>query len=161
VVKTLGDGTSPNDLELLTGQVNTIVPIVLEKRVLSKSKGYRFERLHLDELKRLHLLLALDCSIFTPKIPGLPSEQQMALARRCFIAQPVSLNLTTWGRAAYLGVLRFALGATSITDAVNQEKGAPELLEQDKIVMQKIEVLLINWETSTQWNVHMFNSSKR
>ena len=32
------------------------------------------------------------------------------LSRRCFIAQPVSLNWAQWSRKAYLGVLRLALG---------------------------------------------------
>jgi len=152
VLKTSGDGTSANDLELLTGQVNTIIPITLKKRVLNK-KGCRLERLHLEELKRLHLLLALDCSDFMPPIPDLAASEKMVLAKRCFIAQPVSLNLTTWGRAAYLGVLRFSLGAVSIVDAVTKQQGADELLEQDRVVLLKLDVLLQNWVTTMQWNV--------
>jgi len=152
VVKQTGDGTSPNDLELLTGQVNTVIPITLKKRVL-KSKGYRYERLNLDELKRLHLLLALDCSLFVPPIPGLAADDARVLAKRCFIAQPVSLNLTTWGRAAYLGVLRFSLGAVSISKAVEQQQGVQGLLDEDRLVMLKLEALLQQWDATTKWNV--------
>jgi len=152
VVKEMGDGTSANDLELLAGQVNTIVPITLKKRIL-KNKGYRCERLDLDELKRLHLLLALDCSVFYPRIPDLPVDQQRVLAKRCFIAQPVSLNLTAWGRAAYLGVLRLALGAVSIINAVERQQGAQELLEEDHLVMLKLELLLQQWDMTSKWNV--------
>lgn len=152
VVKEAGDGTSANDLELLTGQVNTIIPITLKKKVLKK-KGSSFERLHLEELKRLHLLLALDCSRFTPQITDVSSEQNLVLAKRCFIAQPVSLNLTTWGRAAYLGVLRISLGAVSIIDAVEKKKGPEGLLEQDRVVLLKLDLLLQHWETTMKWNV--------
>eukprot|EP00747_Dinoflagellata_sp_TGD_P073422 gnl/TRDRNA2_/TRDRNA2_157892_c0_seq1.p1 gnl/TRDRNA2_/TRDRNA2_157892_c0~~gnl/TRDRNA2_/TRDRNA2_157892_c0_seq1.p1 ORF type:complete len:814 (-),score=150.38 gnl/TRDRNA2_/TRDRNA2_157892_c0_seq1:306-2747(-) len=151
--------TSANDAELLPGQVNTVIPIVLKKKKApgmtpkAKAKGDIYERLILDELVRVHELMARDCTQFSPPIKNVTEEEKEVLSTRCFIAQPVSLNWSSWSRGAYVGVLRIVLGAVAITEAVNQGWGAADLLQKDRIILKKMEILLDNWPDTVDWEV--------
>merc|ERR1712151_230711 len=76
-------------------------------------------------------------------------------------AQPVSLNLPSFTGAAYLGVLRIALGANSVIDASQRPEGVQELLAADGVVLRKLEVLLQYWDVTAQWDISQATSPKR
>jgi hypothetical protein len=158
VQKADGQFTSVNDAELLPGQVNTIIPITLSLKTCRSPKRAqpaqpRYERLHLDDLHRVHLLLAFDCTQFVPEIPDLAEADLKVLASKCFIAQPVSLNLTQWSRSAYIGVLRIVLGAHNIIHAVEHSQDIQAVLQDDEMVIHKLSLLLENWDTTVSWSV--------
>jgi len=113
----------------------------------------RTERLHLDELHRVHLLLALDCTCLTPEIPDLDEDDRQALATQCHIAQPVSLNLTQWSRSAFIGVLRIVLGAHNVIKAVELSQEVKDVLADDELVIRKLTVILNNWDATSGWSV--------
>lgn len=158
VTKQVGDiFTSANDAELLPGQINTIVPITLRRKVVKAGKGGKegrssYQRLTIEELHRVHLLMALDCSQFLPFVLACGPAGSECLKKRCFIAQPVSLNLTQWSRAAYLGVLRIVLGSSTIVDAVNRKRDIQDVLKEDEIILQKLTLMLEHWAVLSLWN---------
>merc|ERR1711865_1196798 len=117
----------------LPAQVNSIIPISLQRRVESSKGDVKYTRLSLDELKRVHVLMARDCSKFEPRLqsPDMePDSVTALLAAQIFIAQPVSLNWSHWSRRAYLGVVRIALGAANIIKAAHNDNGIEELTEE-------------------------------
>jgi hypothetical protein len=144
--------TSAHDFELLPAQVNSIIPIELKRRWETPSGQTKYTRLSLVELKRVHACMARDCTTFRPAIESDAATTEL-LTRRMFIAQPVSLNWSHWQRRAYLGVVRIALGASNLIDAAMDENGTAALCEEHDQCMEKLALLLENWEVVKQWEV--------
>jgi hypothetical protein len=171
--------TSPMDGELLLAkmkEVNSILSFQLSKAAPTQSAAEAYERLTMDELKKVHALMAKDLSEHSAALqeqgayvrlgPGHTVES--VLGRRCFIAQPVALNSAQWLRSAHKGCLRVAMSAPHVSDLYEEickERKASvsqmsaddleacvaekvrALVEEDEQVFEKLLLILKHWGT--------------
>jgi hypothetical protein len=165
--------TSPMDGELLLAkmkEVNSIVSFQLMKAVPAADS---YERLTMNELKKVHALMATDLSAHSAALLDQGATVCLAraktvdevLARRCFIAQPVALNSPQWLRSAHKGCIRIALSAPHVSDLYEdlRKEGTDtstmdhervdaciaekvlSLLEEDEVVFEKLVLILTYW----------------
>lgn len=96
----------------------------------------RWQRLSLDEMKKLHTLMATDVS----GKDGWPEDP--ALARRIFIAQPVALTKE-------FVIIRVAIGAPLVERIHSSEQGdgedVAEVRREDEALVAKMHALLCAW----------------
>jgi hypothetical protein len=171
------DVASPMDGELLLAkmkEVNSIISFQLMKASQSKSDGEAYERLTMDELKKVHALMARDLSAKSAALLEQGATVRFAhgetvegiLARPCFIAQPVALNSPQWLRSAHKGCIRIAISAPHVSDLYEEicKEGKdpsvmpPEGLEacvaekvrslnaEDEMVFEKLALIMKHWE---------------
>jgi len=175
----VSSAASPMDGELLLGkmkEVNSIISFQLMKAVRPNSGEEAYDRLTMDELKKVHALMAKDLSEHSGALLDQGATVRLAhgetvkavLARRCFIAQPVALNSTQWLRSAHKGCIRVAISAPHVSDlyeAICREadgdasKMTAEQLEEcvaekvtsmhceDELVFEKLTLILMHWGT--------------
>jgi hypothetical protein len=150
-------------------EVNSIVSFQLMK-VVPKAETY--ERLTMDELKKVHALMARDLSEHSAALLDQGAAVQLAngetvgsvLTRRCFIAQPVALNSPEWVRSAHKGCIRIALSAPHVSDIYEEicrdkenasidacvAEKVRHMLREDEVVFEKLILILTHWGTFVQ-----------
>jgi len=131
-----GQVTAPADEQ--TASLSTIVSF--HCRCMRGKPQESPDKMSLDELRKVQLLMASDLTQDYPELCTL------AIAKtRCFIGQPVDLHPPSKGGDSNtnLYVLRVAFSAPLVTSAWND--GLEVLLEQDRGVFEKLNLILSNW----------------
>jgi hypothetical protein len=95
-----------------------------------------FKRVTLAEAKQIHSLMSKDLS----EVDGIPNKDNVAWARRCFLAQPVSL-------APEVHVLRAAIGAPLVL-RLHHENDWDAVRREDGEWIEKLNLLLSYWDFS-------------
>jgi hypothetical protein len=95
-----------------------------------------FKRVTLAEAKQIHSLMAKDLS----EVNGIPDKDNVAWARRCFSAQPVSL-------APEVHVLRAAIGAPLVL-RLHHENDWDAVRREDGEFIEKLNLVLTHWDFS-------------
>jgi hypothetical protein len=174
----VSDMTSPMDGELLLGKMKEVNSIISVQLMKASPTANTYEKLTMDELKKVHALMARDLSEQSAVLVEQGATVCLAqnitvfevLARRCFIAQPVALNSADWLRSAHLGCIRIALSAPHVSDLyedlckdrTNMSQMAAEHLEaciaekvvalhnEDEVVLEKLMLILTHWKSFVQ-----------
>jgi hypothetical protein len=169
---------SPMDGELLLGKMKEVNSIISVQLMKASQTANTYDKLTMDELKKVHTLMARDLSEHSAALLDQGATVRLAegesvfevLARRCFIAQPVALNSAEWLRSAHMGCIRVALSAPHVSDLyedlckerTDTSQMDPEhleaaiaekvftLLHEDKVVLEKLTLILTHWKSFVQ-----------
>lgn len=130
--------TSYENFASCIGECNSVVSFGMR---VDTNNGMRY--LTTDELRMVYKFLSKN---LVPHISSLSEEERFIAGIPCIIGQPVQIGT----RGTCTSMLRLAIGIPQILPVIEKERLNPavlmdEILEDDRIVIQKLELIAKHW----------------